>query len=71
MNTLPKASLFWVEWAPARFYFAKFRLANAMRVQVGWIAVSWRMPWLEHVARTLHPECFADTQKEKKEAAGQ
>lgn len=56
---LPKAMLFCAEWTPRHSYFAKFRLANAMRVQVGPLCLVWRMPWLEHSARTLHPEVFA------------
>jgi hypothetical protein len=52
---LPRASLFRAEWDWRYFYFAKFRLANAMRVQIGWLVLIWRMPWLEHSARALHP----------------
>ena len=55
---LPKASLFRAEWSWRPWYFAKFRLANAMRVQVGGLMLMWRMPYLEHVARVLHPEVF-------------
>jgi hypothetical protein len=57
--TLPKAALIQVEWSWRFFYFAKHRLANAMRVQIGWLTLTWRMPWIEYVARVNHPECFA------------
>ena len=56
---LPKAKLFTAEWSGRQSYFARFRLANAMRVQIGHICLIWRMPWLEHSARALHPEIFA------------
>ena len=56
---LPKAKLFHVEWTPRHSYLAKFRLANAMRVQLGPVCLVWRMPWLEHSAKALHPHLFA------------
>jgi len=54
---LPKAGLIHFEWG-SYSYFAKFRLANAMKVQIGRLSIVWRMPWLEHSARRLHPEVF-------------
>lgn len=59
MSTLPKAALIRFEWSWRLFYFAKFRLANAMRLQIGWLVVTVRMPWLPRSARALHPEYFA------------
>lgn len=56
---LPKAKLFQAEWSTRQWYFAKFRCANFMRVQIGRLCLSWRMSWLEHSAHTLHPELFA------------
>lgn len=54
---LPKSKLFHVEWGRPS-YFATFRLANAMRVQIGHLCLTWRMPWLEHSARALYPQLF-------------
>ncbi|WCK24142.1 hypothetical protein [Agrobacterium pusense] len=54
---LPKAGLIRFEWS-SYSYIAKFRLANAMKVQIGRLSIVWRMPWLEHSARRLHPEVF-------------
>lgn len=52
-----------MEWAkptfPCRALMQRNRLANAMRVRVGNLVLVWRMPWLEHSARALHPEVFA------------
>lgn len=62
MSELPKAPLIWLEWSFRHFYFAKFRLANAIRLQVGWLVVNVRAPWLDHSARVLHPEHFKDAQ---------
>lgn len=56
---LPKAKLFQAEWSWRQCYMAKFRHANAMRVQIGHLCLMWRMPWLERSARALHPELFA------------
>jgi len=56
---LPKVKQFSVEWTPRHSYHAKFRLANAMRVQIGPLCLVWRMPWLDRSARALHPELFA------------
>jgi hypothetical protein len=56
---LPKARLIEVQWTKGYSYFAKFRLANAWRIQIGPVCVMTRAPWLEHVARVHHPELFA------------
>lgn len=56
---LPKARMINVRWWRQRGIVAKFRLANAMQVHIGRLEISWRMPWLEHSARALHPEIFA------------
>lgn len=57
-SKLPKAQLIRFSWWRRRGIFAKFRLANAMQVHIGRLEISWRMPWLEHSARALHPELF-------------
>lgn len=61
---LPRATLIWFEWAkpilPNRPIFQRNRLANAMRLRIGSLVLILRMPWLEHSARTLHPELFGD-----------
>ncbi|TIN83069.1 hypothetical protein [Mesorhizobium sp.] len=54
---LPKAALFRAELG-RQFYFAKFRLANAVRWQFGWLAITHRAPWIEASARALHPDLF-------------
>ena len=59
-EALPKAKLFWLRWRPyGALTFLKSRCANAMFVWVGPLEIGWRMPWLEHSARALHPELFA------------
>jgi hypothetical protein len=58
MSGLPKAKLFWTRWNPSVRKFSKFRNANAMFVWVGPLEIGWRMPWIEPVARQLHPEMF-------------
>ena len=55
---LPKSALIRFEWG-SYSYVAKFRYANAMKVQIGRLGIVWRMPWLEHSARRLHPVVFA------------
>mgnify|MGYP000094275139 CR=1 FL=1 len=57
---LPKARLLSIEIggyfdAP---YFAKFRCANFVRWQVGWICVQHRWFWHEDVARRSYPHLF-------------
>lgn len=51
--TTNKAPLFSVEWSWRYFYFAKFRLANAVRIQIGWLTIHTRAPWLEQ-AKQFH-----------------
>lgn len=58
-NKLPKAPIIRVGMS-RQGYFAKFRLANACRWQIGKVTITHRAPWLEHVARTYHPELFGD-----------
>jgi hypothetical protein len=55
---LPKAPLLTFEWSWKYFYFARFRLANCRRLQIGWLTVHVRAPYLEHVARVHHPYLF-------------
>lgn len=55
---LPKAPLIEFGWSWSWFYFHKFRLANCIRWQIGWLTINHRAPWLEHSARALHPEVF-------------
>lgn len=54
---LPKSNLLKFEIG-RRFYFAKFRMANATKWQVGPIAVVHRSRWLERPARALYPQLF-------------
>jgi hypothetical protein len=60
---LPKANLLTLEWAKPIFagrpFFQRNRLANAVRIRLGNLAVIVRMPWLEHSARQLYPHLFA------------
>ncbi len=56
---LPRASLLRVKFSIEPWYYAKFRLANAMRLQIGGLMIQFRMPWLPHVAKRLHPEIYA------------
>lgn len=57
---LPKAALLTIQWRwDWRFcYFARFRLANSIRWQLGPITLTHRAPWLEGVARSIHPHLF-------------
>lgn len=55
---LPKTRLIHLEWSWSYFYVAKFRLANAVRLQVGWLTITLRAPWLEHSARVFYPRLF-------------
>ena len=41
-----------------RSFTAYHRVANAAFIRIGRVVVNWRMPWLEHSARALHPELF-------------
>lgn len=58
VRQLPKARLISFEWSWAHCYFARFRLANAVRLQIGWLAIQFRAPWLERSARASHPHLF-------------
>lgn len=60
MDQLPKARLISLEWSWRYFYFARFRLANAVRFQIGWLAILVRAPWLERSARALHPHLYPE-----------
>ena len=57
---LPKAKVLSVEWGGfySKPYWARFRGANFMRWQLGRVCVTHRMPYIEHVARSLHPHLF-------------
>ncbi len=57
---LPKARWFRLSWSWRWFYFTRFRCANFMRWQIGWLTVEHRMPYIEHVARQNYPEIFAE-----------
>lgn len=57
---LPKAKLLQIEWSTGASYFARFRLANALRWQIGRLTITHRAPWLAHVARAHHPHLFRD-----------
>jgi len=58
---LPKAKLLSIEIGGYHGspYWARFRLANAVRWQLWWVCIEHRAPWLEHSARQLHPQLFA------------
>lgn len=58
IRRLPKANLISLSWSWRYFYFARFRLANALRLQVGWLVIHLRAPWLEEVARVHYPHLF-------------
>jgi hypothetical protein len=57
---LPKAKLLHVEIWDRRMprFFTRFRCANAVQWHVGRLVITHRAPWIEHVARSLHPEVF-------------
>lgn len=61
---LPKAKLLKVEVGgfDQKPYLAKFRCANFMRVQLWWVCITFRMPWLERPARQIHPHLFSPTE---------
>lgn len=54
---LPRAAILRIRWT-RQCYFAKFRLANAIRWQIGHLCIQHRAPWLEYSARALHPQLF-------------
>ena len=58
---LPKAKLLSIEFGGyyRQPYFARFRLANAIRWQLWGICITHRAPWLEDSARKLHPHLFS------------
>lgn len=66
---LSKAPLLTVGWYWRHPYFAKFRLANAVKLKLWWLSVEWRAPWLEESARALHPELFRSSATQVAEAA--
>lgn len=55
---LPKAKLFDIGLKRRYPFFGKFRLANAVRLDIWWLTVHYRAPWLERSARALHPHLF-------------
>lgn len=55
---LPKTRLITLQWSWDWFYFAKFRGANSLRLQIWWLTITFRAPWLEHSARALYPHLF-------------
>ena len=57
---LPKAKLIAIEFGGyyRNPYFAKFRMANCIRWQLWWVCIQHRAPYLEHVARQIHPHLF-------------
>lgn len=59
-SNLPKAPLLEIEWTHGKWYFGRNRLANAYRLQLWFVLIHFRMPWLERSARQLHPEAFKD-----------
>jgi hypothetical protein len=63
-SRLMKAKLFSVEWLGPpiirRHWWSYLRFANAANFHIFRLSLSWRMPWLEHSARALHPELFED-----------
>lgn len=62
IKPLPKAPWLRVRWVRngwTRPLVMGVRIANAYSVFVGPVQITWRRPWLYHVARVLHPECFA------------
>lgn len=66
---LGKAPLVTVGWSLKYPYFAKFRMANAVKLKLWWFDVTWRAPWLEGSARALHPELFRRSATQVAEAA--
>lgn len=66
---LPKSNLIWCRFRKIGLrpiWFAKFRCANFMFVWLGPLEIGWRMPWLEHAARQIHPELFTRQAREVK-----
>lgn len=70
MTELPKAQLLSVRWSWTYFYFAKFRLANAIQLRIGWLTVIFRAPWHEQSRRVYEAMLCrsagnGDTRKER------
>ena len=57
-EALPKARLFQVKWLGGLSRFIWGRGANFGYVYAGPLQVTWRMSWLAHSARALHPQLF-------------
>jgi hypothetical protein len=55
---LPKAPLFNIEWSRRSLRFAKFRLANSVRLHAWHFVLHFRAPWLEGPARAYYPQLF-------------
>lgn len=55
---LPKSKVFDIGWKRKHPFFGKFRLANAVRLDLWWLTIHYRAPWLERSARALHPHLF-------------
>ena len=58
--SLPKAKLITFKLSFGKPYFAKFRCANFIRRQIGWLTIETRAPWLTHVALQQHGHLFGD-----------
>lgn len=58
---LPKAQWLRLGWSPVS-RFQKNRLSNAMRWSVWKFRIVYRMPYLEDVAKKLHPHLFKQPQ---------
>ena len=61
----PVASLFHASWSWRRFYFAKFRLCNARRFQIGWLTVTVRAKPL-WTSKSLAAKEAADAERYRK-----
>ena len=70
VSRLPHAAWVSVRWVrPSRWpidyntrspFFLRWRNANAWGFMFGDLVVTIRAPWLERAARQLHPEVFAE-----------
>lgn len=56
----PVARLVHFDWSWRHFYFAKFRMCNARRFQIGWLTVEMRAKrlWTTHELFGAHPPEF-------------
>jgi len=61
---LPVAKLMGFEWSRHVSYWARFRLANAWRFQLGRLTITVRAPWLEGSARAIHPHLFEEAPRD-------